>query len=281
MNKIDLHTHTTASDGALSPTELVRQAAAVGIGTLGITDHDTTAGLAEAQAEAHTLGVRIVPGVEFGADYQGNEVHMLGYFFDPANPTLAGTLAELREGRSGRGKRMLEKLRPLGVSVPWERVIEIAGKAAPGRPHLAQALIEAGYAGTIDEVFDKYLGHGRPGYVERTQLSPQDCIALVHGAGGVASLAHPTWLSEPVHLLAQLVDAGLDGIETYYGAYDEATVAWLEALASKFGLVPTGGTDFHGAAGLAHADLGSRSLPPECFAELERRAQAQARKARP
>jgi predicted metal-dependent phosphoesterase TrpH len=251
----------------------------VGIGTLGITDHDTTAGLAEAQAEARTLGIRIVPGVEFGADYQGNEVHMLGYFFDPHNPTLASTLAELREGRFGRARRILDRLRPLGVSVPWERVMEIAGEAAPGRPHLAQALIEAGYAGTIDEVFELYLGHGRPGYVERTQLSPQDCIALVHSAGGVASLAHPTWLTEPVHLLAQLVEVGLDGIETYYGAYDEPTVAWLEALARKFGLVPTGGTDFHGPAGLAHADLGSRSLPPECFEELERRAEARRQQA--
>jgi predicted metal-dependent phosphoesterase TrpH len=274
MDKIDLHTHTTASDGVLSPTELVRRAAAVGIGTLGITDHDTTAGLDEAQAEARAHGIRIVPGVEFGADYRGNEVHMLGYLFDPHNPTLISTLAELREGRFGRARRMLERLEPLGVSVPWERVLEIAGDAAPGRPHLAQALIEAGYADTIDEVFERYLGHGRPGYVERTQLSPQDCIALVHQAGGVASLAHPTWLSEPVHLLAQLVDAELDGIEVYYGAYNEDTVAWLEGLARKFGLVPTGGTDFHGPAGLAHADLGSRSLPPECLRELERRAEA-------
>lgn len=274
MNKIDLHTHTTASDGALSPTELVRRAADIGIGTLGITDHDTVAGLDEAEAEANTLGIRIVPGVEFGADYRGNEVHMLGYFFDPHDPALLATLAELREGRFGRARRMLNKLEPLGVSVPWERVMEIAGDAAPGRPHLAQALIEAGYAGTIDEVFDKYLGHGKPGYVERTQLSPQDCIEAVHRAGGVASLAHPTWLTEPEHLLAELVEAGLDGIETYYGAYDDATVEWLRGLAERYGLVPTGGTDFHGFPGLTHSDLGARFLPPECLAELERLAEA-------
>jgi predicted metal-dependent phosphoesterase TrpH len=279
MDKIDLHTHTTASDGALSPTELVRRAAEVGIGTLGITDHDTTEGLEEAQDEARAHGIRIVPGVEFGADYRGNEVHMLGYFFDPHNPALLTTLADLREGRFGRARRMLEKLEPLGVRAPWERVIQIAGEAAPGRPHVAQALIEAGYAGTIDEVFERYLGHGKPGYVERTQLSPQDCIALVHQAGGVASLAHPTWLSEPVHLLSQLVEAGLDGIEVYYGTYDEATVGWLVSLARKFNLVPTGGTDFHGTPGLAHADLGSRSLPPECFVELERRAEIRRKQA--
>jgi predicted metal-dependent phosphoesterase TrpH len=273
MDKIDLHTHTTASDGALSPAELVRRAADVGIGTLGITDHDTVAGLEEARVEASALGIRIVPGVEFGADYAGNEVHMLGYFFDPHDRALLGTLAELREGRFGRARRMLNRLEPLGVSVPWERVMEIAGEAAPGRPHLAQALIEAGYAGTIDEVFEKYLGHGRPGYVERTQLSPQDCIDVVHRAGGAASLAHPTWLTEPERLLTELVDAGLDGIETYYGAYDEPTVEWLRGLANRYGLVPTGGTDFHGFPGLTHSDLGARFLPPECLAELERRAE--------
>ncbi|MEO8288833.1 MAG: PHP domain-containing protein [Chloroflexota bacterium] len=272
MNKIDLHTHTTASDGKLTPSELVAKAADVGIGTLAITDHDTVAGLAEAQEAAKLAGITIVPGVELGADFDSYEVHMLGYFFDPTDPALLGTLAELRDGRLLRARRILDKLQGLGMSIPWERVNEIASGGVVGRPHIAQALVEAGYGTGVDEVFGLYLGHGKPAYVERTQLTPQGCIELVHSAGGVASLAHPTWLKRPEALLPTLVEAGLDGIETYYGSYDLETVNWLARLAAQYNLVPTGGTDYHGFPGLAHADLGSRSLPPECFAQLERRS---------
>jgi 3',5'-nucleoside bisphosphate phosphatase len=271
--KIDLHTHTTASDGVLTPTQLVKFAAHVGIGTLGITDHDTVEGLDEAQEAAEPLGIRIVPGVEFGADFKGNEVHMLGYLFDPANPALLEKLAELQEGRLGRVRRMLEKLDKFGVDISWDRVLEIAGSGVVGRPHLAQAMIEKRYVSTVDEAFELYLGHGKPAYVPRTQMTPHDCIRLVHSAGGAASLAHPTWLKNPEALLPSLVEVGLDGIETYYGAYDEPTVAWLEELARKCDLVPTGGTDFHGLTGLAHATLGTRSLPSWCLEELERRAE--------
>jgi predicted metal-dependent phosphoesterase TrpH len=270
--KIDLHTHTTASDGGLSPTELVKRAVEVGIGILGVTDHDTVAGLAEAQRAARKLGVRIVPGVEFGLDVKGTEVHMLGYFFDMEHPALLGKLAELREGRLHRGERMVEKLIEIGVPITWERVQEIAAGGSVGRPHVGKALVEAGFAETIDDAFEKYLGNGKPAYVPRTQMTLTECIALVHEAGGVAAMAHPTWVEDVEGLLPALVEAGLDGIETYYGRYGPETVAWLAGLAEKYNLVPTGGSDFHGLDSLSHAQIGSMSLPPDCFAELERRA---------
>ena len=271
--KIDLHTHTTASDGVLTPTELVHRAAQVGISTLAITDHDTVAALPEARHVAEALGIRLITGVEFGTNWANAEVHMLGYFFDPDHPQMQQTLANLREGRLDRGRLMVEKLNDLGLSdVTWERVEQIAAGGSVGRPHVAQALIERGYATTINDAFDKYLGRGQPAYIERTQITPADCIALVHSAGGVVSLAHPTWVASVENLLPSLVKAGLDGLETYYGLYKPETVAWLEALAFQYNLVPTGGTDYHGREGLLHAELGSRSVPPECLAELERRS---------
>jgi predicted metal-dependent phosphoesterase TrpH len=273
QSKIDLHTHTTASDGALSPTQLVQRAAQVGISTLAITDHDSTEALPEALPVAQELGIRLIPGVEFGTNWQDAEVHMLGYFFDPNHPQMRQTLASLREGRRDRGRLMVEKLNALGLSdVTWERVEQIAAGGSVGRPHVAQALIERGHATTVNDAFDRYLGRGKPAYVERTQITPEDCIALVHSAGGVVSLAHPSWVTDVEKLLPTLVEAGLDGIETYYGLYTPEQIAWLESLARQYNLVPTGGTDFHGHEGLLHADLGSISVPPECLAELERRA---------
>lgn len=270
--KIDLHTHTTASDGGLTPTQLVQRAAQVGISTLAITDHDSTDALPEAQPVADSLGIRLIPGVEFGTNWMNAEVHMLGYFFDPANPEIVRTLASLREGRIGRAQRMVELLNGLGLEdVTWERVQEIAAGGSVGRPHVAQALIERGHATSIDDAFDKYLGRGKPAYVERTQLTPADCVSLVHRAGGVVSLAHPTWVKNVEELLPSLVEAGLDGIETYYGLYNQDTITWLLGLATRYNLVPTGGTDYHGREGLLHADLGDVSLPPEHLEELERR----------
>jgi predicted metal-dependent phosphoesterase TrpH len=216
--------------------------------------------------------VKIVPGVEFGIDVEGAEVHMLGYFFDVEHPALLGKLAELREGRLHRGKRMVEKLVEIGVPITWERVQEIAAGGSVGRPHVGRALVEAGFVETLDEAFEKYLGNGKPAYVPRSQMTLTECIALIHEAGGVASMAHPTWVEDVEGLLIALVETGLDGIETYYGQYGPETVEWLAGLAEKYDLVPTGGSDFHGLGSPSHAEIGSVSVPPECFAELERRA---------
>ena len=270
--KIDLHSHTTASDGFLTPTELARLAAERGVSVLAITDHDSTSGLAEARIASDGLGLRVVTGVEFGTYMAESEIHMLGYFFDPAHPAMEQSLRALRDERFERGRRMVEKLQELGVPVQWERVQEIAAGGSVGRPHVGRALIEKGYARSIDDAFERYLSRGKPAYVERTQLSPIECISLVHDAGGVAVLAHPTWVANAEGLLPTLVEAGLDGIETFYGLYPPETVAWLAGLAQQYGLVPTGGSDYHGQPGLDHAELGSVSVPLQHFEELERRA---------
>lgn len=269
--KIDLHSHTTASDGGLSPTDLVRKAVSVGIGTLAITDHDTVDGLPEAMQAAQERGVRVIPGVEFGIEMKGTEVHMLGYFLDTENPALLAKLSELREGRLHRGRRMVERLAALGLDISWERVDEIAAGSV-GRPHIARAMIERGHVATIDEAFEKYLARGRPAYIPRANLTMEECIALIHHADGVAVLAHPTYVNDLESVLPRLVDAGLDGIETYYGRYTQDTIARIEALARKYGLLRTGGSDYHGLGEGSHADLGSVNVPPECLVELEQRA---------
>ena len=271
-SRIDLHSHTTASDGALSPTELVRKAKSVGISVLAITDHDTVEGLDEARLEAEKIGIRIVPGVEFGIEVSGTEVHMLGYLFDDKDPVLLDRLHELQDGRLNRGKKMVEKLRAIGINITWAQVAEIAGDGSIGRPHVAQALIQAGYASSIEEAFKKYISRGRPAFVERAHLTLEECIDLVHQAGGVAVLAHPTFVNDVEYVLPRLVKVGLDGIETYYGRYTEETIAWIEKLAKKHNLIKTGGSDFHGLDALSHADLGSVDVPPECLEELERKA---------
>ena len=270
--RIDLHSHTTASDGALSPTDLVKKAYSAGITVLAITDHDTVEGLDEARVEAAKVGIRIVPGVEFGIEVGGTEVHMLGYLFDERNPILLEKLSDLQEGRLNRGKKMVAKLRDLGINITWAQVAEIAGDGSIGRPHVAQALIEGGYASTIDEAFKKYISRGRPAFVERAHLTLEECIDLVHQAGGVAILAHPTFVNDVEHVLPRLIKAGLDGIETYYGRYTEETIASIEKLAKKYNLVMTGGSDFHGLDALSHAELGSVDVPARCLEELERRA---------
>lgn len=270
--RIDLHSHTTASDGALSPTHLVKKAHSVGLTALAITDHDTVEGLEEARAEAVRVGMRIVSGVEFGIEVGGTEVHMLGYLFDDKDPVLLEKLSVLQDGRRNRGKKMVGKLRDLGINITWAQVAEIAGDGSIGRPHVAQALIERGYATTIDEAFKKYISRGRPAFVERAQLALEECIDLVHQAGGVAVLAHPTFVKDVEHVLPRLVSAGLDGIETYYGRYTDETIAAIEKLARKHNLITTGGSDFHGLDALSHAELGSVDVPVKCLEELERRA---------
>lgn len=197
---------------------------------------------------------------------------MLGYLFDDKNPFLLEKLRELQDGRLNRGKKMVGKLRDLGINITWAQVAEIAGDGSIGRPHVAQALIEAGYASTIDEAFKKYISRGRPAFVERTHLTLEECIDLIHQAGGVAVLAHPTFVKDVEHVLPRLVEVGLDGIETYYGRYTEETIASIEKLAKKYSLIMTGGSDFHGLDALSHAELGSVNVPPECLRELERRA---------
>lgn len=277
MGKLDLHTHTNASDGRLAPAALVALAGQVDVTTLAITDHDTTDGLAEARAAAGAAGVEIITGIEFGCDMPHGEVHMLGYLFDATHPALRARLAWLREGRVERGRAMVAKLNALGLPIRWERVQAIAGAGSVGRPHVAQALIEAGVVADTNEAFSRYLAWGGPAYVPRRRLTPPDVIALIHEAGGVVSLAHPAHIPDLEAQLAPLAAAGLAGLETYYGEYDAPTVTWLAGLAARFNLVPTGGSDYHAREIKDHAMLGAGPpVPLDTVARLRERLPAAA-----
>ncbi|MGZ3667187.1 MAG: PHP domain-containing protein [Ktedonobacterales bacterium] len=273
-NTIDLHTHSTASDGLYSPTELLRLAHDVGLKTIGLVDHDTTGGVVEAQAAGEALGVEVVPGIEVNTDLPNKrgEAHMLGYFVEYERAEFQRKLQTLREARERRGERMVEQLRALGLDVTWERVRELA-QGAVGRPHVARALIEKGYATSVSDAFDKYLAPGRPGYIPRFKLSPEDAVRLIASARGVPALAHPAGIPElEERVLPSLVQAGLQGLECYYGQYDEETVARLLALADHFGLVPTGGSDYHGL-NMHPTPLGGRYVPESSLERLRQVAE--------
>lgn len=276
--RIDLHTHSTASDGLCAPAELVRLAHKVGLDLIGLVDHDTTGGLAEAQAAGARLGVTIIPGVEINTDLRsGGEAHVLGYYISADDPALTTTLGALRDARERRGERMANRLRDAGFAISWQRVRELAGGAV-GRPHVARALIEAGYATDVPDAFDRFLSKGKVGYIPRYKLSPEDAIRIIRAARGVPVLAHPSYVPNlEAHILAELVEAGLEGLECYYGQYDEATEARLLALAERFGLIATGGSDYHGP-NMHPTPLGGHYVPPGVATSLwEARQRALAR----
>jgi predicted metal-dependent phosphoesterase TrpH len=269
-NVIDLHTHSTASDGIYAPAELLQQAHALGLCVLALTDHDTTNGLAEASAAAERLGIDFIPGIEINTDIGNGEIHVLGYYLDYERPAFQRTLQILRDARERRGQRMVELLNAQGVPVSWERVREIA-ESSVGRPHVAKALLEVGYVGTIAEAFNKYIGKGCPAYVPHYKLAPSDAVRLIRSANGLPVMAHPISLPglEQLHQwLPELVSAGLVGLETYYGPYTEEEELQLRALADQYHLIPTGGTDFHGP-GIHPTPLGGRFVPFEAVERLK------------
>jgi predicted metal-dependent phosphoesterase TrpH len=250
---IDLHAHTTASDGSLSPTELMNQAADLGLSALAVTDHDTVAGLPEAAETAARRGITFVPGVELSVEDDRGRFHLLGYLFEPADEALNKTLRDLRASRARRNAQMAEKMAAMGLPVTMEDVRAEAGEDGEviARPHFAQALIKKGVVGSVKEAFDRYLSTGKPLYLPKEVLTPADAIALLHAAGGIAVMAHPGLipmgdeaLEARVESLAQ--EAGLDGIEAYYSQHTPAQTARFLALAERLGLLVTGGSDFHG-----------------------------------
>ena len=251
-SKVDLHLHTTASDGALTPSQLVREARAHGVECMAVTDHDSTDGIEEAVAEGEKQGVEVIPGIEMSTDIPRAEVHILGYYLDYPDRRFQGILRQLREGRRDRAEKMVAKLEQMGVAIPWERVLEVAGSGSVGRPHVAQVMVEMGYVSSMVEAFANYIGRNAPAYVERYKLTPTDAVAVIRQVNGLPVLAHPSEVVTLQQLLPELIQAGIVGIEAYYGDYSPEAVEGLVALADEHGLIPTGGTDFH------RADPGSR-----------------------
>ena len=264
MAKADFHNHSTASDGRLSPTQLVDLAAANGVRIFALTDHDSTEGIAEARraAERHP-GLILVPGVELSTDIEGGEVHILGYFDYETllNADLQAELARFRAGRFERGRLMTEKLAAIGLPVSWERVLEIAGEASVGRPHVALAMLEAGHIATINEAFDRYIGRDGPAYVDREKMTPREAIETLRRYGSPAVLAHPRYVKDLEAVLPEMKDAGLVGMEVYYKDSDEALIAQMAATARRFGLLPLGGSDYHALPRPDEREPGNIPLP--------------------
>jgi predicted metal-dependent phosphoesterase TrpH len=261
IGSVDLHTHSTYSDGTLTPAALVAEAARRGLRVLALTDHDTLAGLPEVIESVNQFGLDVIPGVELSTDAGHYEIHILGYFVDPDDESLASTLNQLAAQRLARTERIVAKLAELGIPLEWNRVMEIAGEGSVGRPHVARAMIELGYVDTVSEAFDRYLATGRPAFVPRSRNVPEDSVRLLRASGAIPVLAHPLSTGDVEGTVARLVAAGLMGIEVYYGEYDRNTHLDLLKTASRWNLIPTGGSDYHGPGFKEGRELGAAPVP--------------------
>ncbi|MFE4699497.1 PHP domain-containing protein [Streptomyces sp. NPDC056738] len=272
--RIDLHAHSTASDGTDTPAELVRNAAAAGLDVVALTDHDTTRGHAEAIA-ALPEGLTLVTGAELSCRIDGISMHMLAYLFDPEDAALLAERELIRDDRVPRAQGMIARLRELGVPITWEQVARIAGDGSVGRPHVASALVELGVVDSVSDAFtEQWLADGGRAYVPKHETDPFEAIRLVKGAGGVTVFAHPAAAKRgrtvPESVIAELAGAGLDGIEVDHMDHEPATRARLRGLASELGLLTTGSSDYHGSR--KTCVLGEFTTDPEVYGEITRRA---------
>lgn len=268
QGRADLHTHTSASDGTLTPDAHVRWAAATGIAALGITDHDTILGWGEAVAAGKELGVEIVPGCELSTEVEATEVHILAYYFDPAEPEMASLLERMRGGRRARAAESVAKLHKLGhTGVSLERVLELGGESV-GRPHVAAVLVEQGVVRTVKDAFDRFLARGRPAYVPRPKLTPDEAITAVKRAGGVPVIAHPGLIRDDKWVRA-FIAAGAMGIEAYHSDHSSDQQQFYARWAIDAGLICTGGTDSHGPKGTRTVLPGTVNVSMEVVAKLK------------
>jgi len=277
----DLHLHSTASDGSDAPRDVVRRAKDAGFAAIALADHDTMDGVPEALAEAERLGIECIPAVEYSCLDEGREVHLLGYGMDPADEVLRAQLERLRSGRFDRARAMVDKLNELGIQIDWARVKELAGDENVGRPHVASAMLEAGYISSIAEAFtEEYIGSGGRAYVERVKVTPEEAIRQIRAAGGVAVLAHPGRFRGDDRIedevIERYIEAGLQGVEVFYSKHTQAMVEHYLALTKRHGLLATGGSDDHGR----YKDevlLGQVRLPYSYVVELKAAIEAQRR----
>jgi predicted metal-dependent phosphoesterase TrpH len=251
MGWVDLHLHTTASDGQMKPAEVVHYAASKGLQAIAVTDHDTIDGLDEALQTGFRIGVEVIPGVEISAEFSPGSMHLLGYCFDVGHPLLLERLAHLQTARAERNPQMIEKLNRLGVKVSYEEVLRASGGGQVGRPHFAHVLLEKGYVRTFQEAFDRFLKKGAAAYVDKFRFSPEEALHFIREAGGVPVLAHPKTLGLNGHgpfeeVLRSLVRQGLRGLEVFYPEHSPSDVIEYRAVAQRHGLLMTGGTDYHG-----------------------------------
>lgn len=256
----DLHIHTTASDGRLSPLEVFRQAEDAGLNYIALTDHDTVEAHLELRRAGYTNNamskMSVIPGIEFSTDLPWHEVHILGYFIDIDNCRLKDQLEVILQGRLLRSKTMVEKLNKLGYSIDYKRVLEFAGQAmAIGRPHVAKVLVENGYFKTVSEAFDSILAKNGPAYVPHYKLTPEQAIKLIKQAGGIAVLAHPGLIGDD-NIVLNLIKVGIHGLEVFHPEHDQAMTSRYLAIASKYNLKITGGSDFHAIPGRYPERLG-------------------------
>ena len=273
MGGVDLHTHTTASDGTYAPADLVREAARRGVRVLAVTDHDSVDAVAPAIAAARQHApLEIVPGIEINTDEPAGEVHVLGYFLDYEAGWLLDLLREFREERATRVHRIVERLAALGCPIDAEEVLALVAEGSAGRPHVAQVLVRRGYVGTVREAFDRFLAAGKPGYVPHRKVTSREACEIIRRARGLAVVAHPGFHPDPEAMIRGLADAGLlDGVECYYAEHSPELTAQLLSLCRRLDLVPTGGSDFHGPRVRA-ATLGQPSVPWDAWDALRRRA---------
>ena len=250
MSRIDLHLHTTHSDGSLSPADVVRLAHEAGVTALAITDHDITTGLPEALAAGQALGIEIIPGIEISSRYGDSELHVLGYFLDWQDPELNAHLATLRDSRHRRNPQIIERLQALGIDITYDEVRAVAGSDSVGRPHIARVLMDKKIVTSAKEAFDRFLANGKPAYIPRDLPEPAEAIQWIKAAKGLAVLAHPTWVKATegtlTDLVRQLKAAGLDGVEVHYSTHTPRQTREYLSLAKQTGLLVTGGSDFHG-----------------------------------
>ena len=267
MRYADLHTHTYHSDGTRSPREVIDVARAHGIEIVCISDHDNLAAYFEIKPYADSQGVTLVPGVELSCAYEGVDVHILAYAFDALDERVAERLRRFRETRHRRGTLMVERLRSLGYEISAKRVDDLAAGGAMGRPHVARALVEAGHVASVDEAFNKLLGAGKPGFVEKERFRIDEAVSLIRATGGVTSIAHPTLYPDGERIVPLLLDAGIDGVEVFHPEVDEAAREAYSNVARFRGKMLTGGSDDHGTVKTSQT-LGTIKVPEELIAPI-------------
>ena len=273
MADVDLHLHTTCSDGRLTPTELVALAARQGVKLMAVTDHDSTDGLEEALEESREHPqLEVIPGIELGTEVPGGEIHMLGYYIQYKNADVQDILQNFRLGRVNRARRMVEKLGEMGIQLEWPRVQEIAGEGSVGRPHIALAMVEKGYISHPKDAFPTYIGRNCPAYVERSKLTPREAVLLIRNWAGTAVVAHPADIENLEDTLEDLKSAGLSGMEVHYAQYTEEKIKELADVAKRHGLLACGGSDYHALGNPVEPLPGSVGPPMEVVRGLERLA---------